>query len=228
MALPSMVLDPGLFSTMIWASSVCATLCAIIRAATSVVDPAASGTTNWIARAGNFCACATPAARRRTASPRTPEIRRRTRFPLRHQAGKQLRIDIAAREHRHSELLAHIYSAGEQRRERDRAARLDHELQFTKREGDGAADLLVARRDAGADQFAVDLEGDPPGRLRHQGIADRAADRGVALAPPARERARMIVESGRLRREHLRGGQARLDGEGDAGGETAARRIHDP
>src|SRR3982074_1775801 len=226
MALPSMVLDPGLFSTMIWASSVCATLCAIIRAATSVVDPAASGTTNWIARAGNFSGPA-PAARRRTASPRTPAIRRRTRFPLRHQAGKQLRIDIAAREHRDSELLAHIYAAGEQRRERDRAARLGHELQFTKREGDGAADLLVARRDAGADQFAVDLEGDPPGRLRHQGIADRAADRGVALAPPARERARMIVESGRLRREHLRGGQARLDGERNPGGQTAARRVHD-
>src|SRR3977135_3243999 len=226
MALPSMVLDPGLFSTIIWASSVWATLCAIIRAATSVVDPAASGTTNWIARAGNFCACATPAARK-TASPRTPEIRGRTRSPLRHQAGKQLRIDIPAREHRHSELLAHIYSAGEQRRERDRAARLDHELQFTKREGDGAADLLVARRDAGADQFAVDLEGDTAGRLRHQGIADRAADRSVALAPPARERARMIVESGRLRREHLRGGQARLDGERDPGGENAARRVHD-
>src|SRR3981189_2447283 len=129
-----MVLDPGLFSTMIWASSVCATLCAIIRAATSVVDPAASGTTNWIAPAGDFWGRATADAGGRTANPRTPAIRRRTRFPLRHQAGKQLRIDIAAREHRHSELLSHIYSAGEQRRERDRAARPDHQLQFTKRE----------------------------------------------------------------------------------------------
>src|SRR3954452_4971621 len=193
MALPSMVLDPGLFSTMIWASSVCATRCAIMRAATSVVDPAASGTTNWIARAGNFCASATPAAST-TASPRTPAIRHRTRSLLGHQAGKQLRIDIAAREHRNRDSVAHIYSAGEQRRERDRAARLDQQLQFAKREGDGAADLLVARRDAGADQLAVDREGDTAGRLRHQGIADRAAHREVALAPSAREGARMIVE----------------------------------
>src|SRR4029077_2626817 len=69
----------------------------------------------------------------------------------------------------------------------------DHELELAERERDRAADLLVARRDAGADQRAVDLERDAAGRLRHQGIADRARDGVVLLAVSAGERARMAV-----------------------------------
>jgi undecaprenyl-diphosphatase len=42
------------------------------------------------------------------------------------------------------------------RRKTDGAARLDHQLELVEREGDGPSHFLVARRDAGADQFPVD------------------------------------------------------------------------
>src|SRR5262249_46381357 len=114
----------------------------------------------------------------------------------RHQAREELRVAIAAGKPRDRALAAHVDLPGEQGRQPYRPARLDHELELAKRERHRAADLGVARRDAGADERAVDLEGDAAGRLRHQGVADRAADRVVLLALAARERARVVVEAG--------------------------------
>jgi hypothetical protein len=65
-----------------------------------------------------------------------PELR------LRHQPVKQLRIYVAAGQHRDHDLALHVEPAGEQRREADGAARLDHQLQLAEREGDRAADFL--------------------------------------------------------------------------------------
>ena len=53
---------PLLFTTMIWVPSVSPACCANSRAATSVVEPGASGTTNSIGRLGKFCAKAVGAA----------------------------------------------------------------------------------------------------------------------------------------------------------------------
>ena len=49
-----------------------------------------------------------------------------------------------------------IDAAGEQRREADRAARLDHELQLAERKRDRRAHFLIRRGDALRQQLAVD------------------------------------------------------------------------
>src|ERR1044072_2166870 len=79
---------------------------------------------------------------------------------LRHQPGEQLRIDVAAGQHRHHDLAFDVELAAEQRREPDGAAGLDHELELAEGEGDRLPDLLVARGDALAHEPAIDLEGD--------------------------------------------------------------------
>ncbi len=72
-----------------------------------------------------------------------------------HQSVKQLGIDVAARQDGDDDLALYVDAAREQRRKPDGAARLDHQLQLAEREGDRAADFLVAGRDAFADQRAV-------------------------------------------------------------------------
>ena len=65
-----------------------------------------------------------------------------------------------------------VHFAGHQRGERDRAAGLDHELQFGECEGDGGGDLGIARDDAGSDQRLIDGEGEFAWHARHQRVAD--------------------------------------------------------
>src|SRR5205809_2410151 len=77
---------------------------------------------------------------------------------LRHEPKKHLRIDVAAGEDRNHDLAPDVEAARHQRRERNRAARLDHEFQFTKRKADRGGDFLVGRNDTLADQRAIDRE----------------------------------------------------------------------
>ena len=60
---------------------------------------------------------------------------------------EQLGVDIAARQHADHDLALDVELAGEQRRETDCAAGLDHELELAERERDRAADLGVAGGD---------------------------------------------------------------------------------
>src|SRR5262245_52618461 len=113
----------------------------------------------------------------------------------RDQLVEQLGIDIAAGEHRDGDLALDVYLAREQRRERDRTAGLDNELELAECKRDRLRDLLIADGGTVADQCAVDLEGELTRGLRHQRVADRAGERRVLLAVPARERARVIVEA---------------------------------
>src|SRR6185295_551866 len=83
----------------------------------------------------------------------------------------------------------HVEPSRQQRREADRAAGLDHQLQLAERERDRASGLLVGRRDPFADQLAVDLEGDLARRVRHQSVADRAGEARIVLVLAAPERA---------------------------------------
>src|SRR5215470_4948884 len=105
----------------------------------------------------------------------------------RHQAREQLRIDIAAGEHGDRNLVLHVDLAGQQRREPDRAARLDHQLELAESEGDRARDVLVACGNAIADESAIDLKRQLARRLRHQCITDGAGDRRIAFALAALE-----------------------------------------
>ena len=90
--------------------------------------------------------------------------------------------------------------------------------------GDRGGDLFVARHHAGADQRLVDREGELAGRARHQRIADGAGERGVLFALAAAERAGVVVEALRLGGVDRGSRSARLDGERDAGGQSAAGR----
>ena len=67
---------------------------------------------------------------------------------------KQLGVDVAAGQHRDHDLALDVELAREQRRKPDGAAGLDHELQLAERKRDRAADLVVARDDALADEPA--------------------------------------------------------------------------
>ena len=67
------------------------------------------------------------------------------------QPGEQVGVHIAAGQNGDGDFVAHVDLAGHERRERARAARLDHELQLGKRESNGGGDFLVARHDAGVD-----------------------------------------------------------------------------
>src|SRR5262245_21070773 len=105
----------------------------------------------------------------------------------RDQSIEQLGIDVAAGEHGDRDLALDVDLARKQRGERDRAARLHHQLELAESEGHGGGDLLVADRGALPDQGAVDLEGELTRRLRHQRIADRSGQRRITLAMPAPE-----------------------------------------
>ena len=61
---------------------------------------------------------------------------------------EKIAVDITAGEHRNRDLAFEVDPAGEQGRKRDRAARLDHELQLAKRKCDRARDFLVAGANA--------------------------------------------------------------------------------
>src|SRR5579859_427299 len=103
---------------------------------------------------------------------------------LRDQFGEQVRIDIAAGENDHDRLVPRVDFAREQCGETDRAARLDHELQFAKRKGHRGANLLVGGGDGAGEQFSVDRERDFARHLRHQRVADgaRLGMMGLAMA----------------------------------------------
>ena len=87
-----------------------------------------------------------------------------------------------------------VDAAGQQRREADRAAGLDHQFQFAKGKSDRGADFGVGGGDALREQLAVDGEGDLAGHRGHQRIADGAALGAVRLAFAGAQRARVIVE----------------------------------
>ena len=90
------------------------------------------------------------------------------------------------------------------------------------------AGFLVGRRDPLADQLAVDLEGDLARRVRHQRVAARAGEARIVLVLAAPERARGVVEAFRLGREDLHCRCACLEGERDAGRQSAARGADHP
>ena len=115
---------------------------------------------------------------------------------------------------------------GEQRRQRDGAAGLDHELQFAECEGDRAA-RLPRRSPTTPWPTSVRLISKviSPGDCAISASQIEPLMRGVVLAPAARERAGVIVEARRLGGVELRLRRARLDGERDAGGEPAAGGV---
>src|SRR5262249_34018912 len=101
------------------------------------------------------------------------------------QTMEKVAVDITAGKHRTRDFAFNVDPAGEQGRERDCATRLDHELQFPKRERDRARDFLIARANALAYQRAIDRKGELAGRACHQGIANGSGRRRVAFALPA-------------------------------------------
>src|SRR5262249_33442153 len=129
---------------------------------------------------------------------------------------EKVAVDITAGKDRNRDFAFNVDPAGEQRRERDCATRLDHELQLPKRERDRARDFLIARANALAYQRAIDRKGELAGRACHQGIANGSGRRRVALALPAAKRARMVIKVLGLGCEQARLWYARLDGKRDA------------
>src|SRR5437016_6384775 len=110
------------------------------------------------------------------------------------QTMEKVAVDITAGEHRNRDFPLDVDPAREQGRKRDRATRLDYELELPKRKRDRARDFLVAGANALAHQRAIDCKGELAGRARHQGIANGPGRRRIALALPAAKRARMVIE----------------------------------
>ena len=116
----------------------------------------------------------------------------------------------------------HVERAREQRRERDRAAGLDDQLEMAEGEGHRTPRVVVGGREAARDEAPVEREGQLARRRRQQRIADRAALRRVALALARGERAERVVEARGLDREHLDARAELGEREAAAGGEPAA------
>src|SRR6266581_4043202 len=140
------------------------------------------------------------------------------------QVLEQRRVHIATGQDRDGDLAAHVDLSRQQRGERDRAARLDHEFELAEREGDRGGDLGIADGDALADQRAIDRERHLSRHARQQCVANRSGDARVGLAAAALERARVIVEPLRLRGVDPRTRAFRLDGERNPGREAAPGR----
>ena len=83
--------------------------------------------------------------------------------------------------------------AGQQGGEADRAAGLDHQLQFAVGIGDRGADFRIGRGDALRQQLAVDRERHLAGDRGHQRIADGAAGGVMGFAVAGAQREAVIV-----------------------------------
>ena len=87
--------------------------------------------------------------------------------------------------------------------------------------------LALAHDEAGAGEPPQHGEGELARRRRDDRVADRAARRRVALALPARQRARRVVEALGLARAHAQPRRRRLERERDPRREAAAAAAHE-
>jgi len=108
-------------------------------------------------------------------------------------------VDIAAGTDHHHGLAAHVDLARQHGGQRDRAARLDHQLQVEEGALHGRQNLVVGDRDRALEQLAVHLEGDLAGHGRHQRVADGGILGIVGNALAERKRARGVVQPRRFR-----------------------------
>src|SRR3954462_2630661 len=139
---------------------------------------------------------------------------------LAHQADEALEPDVAAGdEHADACALLRPHVAGQQRRGRDRAARLGDELEVVEQERHRGEDLVVAAEDHVVDELAHDLER-PLARLReHLAVGDVAGHRDL---DPLAGLQRALDDAGRLDADHARARVQRLDHGGAPAQQPAA------
>ena len=122
--------------------------------------------------------------------------------------------------------LARLHLARQDGGQRGCPGSLDHQLRSFEQDDDGAADLVLADLDDLVDEALDERERQVPGTLHGDAVGD-GRDTLDVDRPAGRERRRPRCTAFGLHADHAHLGPQRLDGDGNAGEQTAAAQRHD-